>query len=372
MRANHLYIHVPFCARRCVYCDFSIAVRAHVPVAEYNQAVAAEWDARHASSAFDLSTLYLGGGTPSKLGGEGVARLLDLIRQRASIRADAEVTLEANPDDVTAEGAAAWQRAGVNRVSLGVQSFDDAMLRWMHRSHDAAQARQALQVLRDAGIANVSVDLIFATPGTIARSWKRDLDAVLELDVPHVSVYGLTVESHTPLGRWVARNDVDEAPEERFEQEFVQAHEALGAEGFEHYEVSNYGKPGMHSRHNWAYWTRSPYAGLGPSAHEFDGATRRWNISPYVEWARAAVSAGATESGEETLGPDQVEAEQTYLGLRTTTGVHVPDEDLETFGPWIDANWAVRDEAGTLRLTPLGWLRLDAIASSLTILRSRY
>ena len=371
MRANHLYIHVPFCARRCVYCDFSIAVRPQVPAAEYLHALAAEWDVRHASSTFDVSTLYFGGGTPSRLGSD-VDRLLDLVKRRANLHPDAEVTLEANPDDVTAEHANAWRRAGINRVSLGVQSFDDATLRWMHRSHNAAQARDALRILRDAGIANVSIDLIFATPGTIARSWRQDLDAALGLELPHVSVYGLTVESHTPLGRWVGRSDVDEAPEDRFEQEFVQAHDALVGAGFEHYEVSNYGKPGMHSRHNWAYWTRSPYAGFGPSAHEFDGRTRRWNIAPYVEWARTAISRRDTEAGEETLASDQVEAEQTYLGLRTNSGVRMADEDIETFGPWIEANWATRDAAGMLRLTPLGWLRLDAIASSLTILRSRY
>ena len=210
VRANHLYVHVPFCARRCVYCDFSIAVRSLVPVDEYLVALGREWSTRHRESEFELETLYFGGGTPSKLGGEGVSRLLDQMRRHVTLREDAEITLEANPEDVSAEAVRAWQRSGINRVSLGVQSFDDAVLAWMHRTHDAKTARQAVEVLREGGMDNLSVDLIFAVPASIDRSWERDLETALEFDLPHLSVYGLTVEPRTPLGRWVARKDVSE------------------------------------------------------------------------------------------------------------------------------------------------------------------
>ena len=199
MRAEHLYIHVPFCARRCVYCDFSIAVRSRVPVQEFVAAVEEEWELRHRDSIFELETVYFGGGTPSKLGAVGVARLMDLVRRRAAVRPGAEVTLEVNPEDVSAESASAWHAAGVNRISLGVQSFDDAVLKWMHRTHDARAAVRAIEVLREAGLHNLSIDLIFAAPSSVARSWERDLEAALGLDVPHVSVYGLTVEPKTPL-----------------------------------------------------------------------------------------------------------------------------------------------------------------------------
>jgi len=371
VRAEHLYIHVPFCARRCVYCDFSIAVRATIPSVEYAAALDAEWSVRHGSSNLELSTLYFGGGTPSKLAGDGVARVLDIVRRRASIQATAEVTLEANPEDVTAQNAAAWHASGINRVSLGIQSFDDAMLGWMHRTHDAAQGARAVEVLRDAGIPNVSIDLIFATPSSVTRSWTRDVDRALALDVPHISVYGLTVEPHTPLGRWVSRLDVAEAPEDRFEEEFLAAHSALAAAGFDHYEVSNYGRPGMHSRHNWAYWDRRPYVGLGPSSHEFDGSTRSWNVAPYAEWERRAGAGRSTQEGCERLSIEQESAERVYLALRTDKGLVLDDAEVEYVQAWVKSGWATLDGSKTLRLTPSGWLRLDALASSLTSLRSR-
>lgn len=342
-----------------------------MPVDEYVNALEAEWTRRHRESEFALETLYLGGGTPSKLGGDGVARVLELVRSRAAVREGAEVTLEANPEDVSADAARAWKAAGVTRVSLGVQSFDQAVLKWMHRTHDAQMARAAIETLREAGLSNVSIDLIFATPAVVERSWRRDLDRALELELPHLSVYGLTVEEHTPLGRWVARSDVTEAPEEDFERQFLEAHSDLATAGLEHYEVSNYGRPGFHSRHNWAYWRRRPYGGLGPSAHEFDGSTRCWNLEPYAGWVSAVSSQQLPTSGSEQLSPEQASAEQVYLGLRTCDGIEVNGSELAHARPWIEAEWAFVGSDGRLRLTGTGWLRLDAIANDLTRFRSR-
>ena len=371
MRYEHLYIHVPFCARRCAYCDFSIAVRSRVPARAFVDSLRAEWTTRHTASVFALETLYLGGGTPSKLGGEGVERLLDMVLQRATLAAGAEVTLEANPEDVTDAAVRQWRRAGVNRVSLGVQSFDDRALKWMHRTHDAARSRAAVDTARDAGIENVSIDLIFALPASVERDWERDLDAALQLRLPHLSVYGLTVEPRTPLGRWVARHETIEAPEDSFEAAFLRAHGALTASGLEHYEVSNYGAPGMHSRHNWAYWRRQPYAGMGPSAHEFDGATRRWNAGAFAAWETLVSSGQDSVAGSETLDAEQAAAEAVYLNLRTATGVAASGEVLERAARWIEAGWATQ-VGGALVLTAAGWLRVDALASDLTMLRSRY
>ncbi len=370
--ARHLYVHVPFCARRCVYCDFSIAVRSTIPAREFVEGIDREWRVRLAGSRFELDTLYVGGGTPSKLGASSVARLMDVIRGRASLRDDAEVTLEANPEDVSAPNARAWRASGINRVSLGVQSFEDAALRWMHRTHDSSAATRAIQVLRDAGLDNISIDLIFALPAVLGRTWQRDLDAALELDLPHLSVYGLTVEPHTPLGRWVARRDLAEAPEESFEAEYLLAHHALTRSGLEHYEVSNYGKPGRHSRHNWAYWQRRAYAGLGPSAHEFDGVRRRWNTAPYGDWVSRVGRGEDPEAGAEELTAEQACSEESYLGLRTQAGQVLSAPEGEHVSPWIDAHWATLDQESRLRLTALGWLRLDALANDLTIYRSRY
>ena len=372
MLANHLYVHVPFCSRRCVYCDFSIAVRPRVPVDEYLLGLKREWE-RHRSSVFELETLYLGGGTPSKLGGAGVARLLGQVKERANVRLrpHAEVTLEANPEDVTPEAARAWKEAGVTRLSLGVQSFDDEVLAAMHRTHDAATARRAIAVARDAGLVNLSVDLIFALPWADSRSWERELDQVIEIGVPHVSVYGLTVEPRTPLGRWVAAGTITESPEETFERDFLAARRALTGAGYEHYEVSNYGKPGMHSRHNWAYWRRRPYGGLGPSAHEFDGAARRWNMAAYAAWLASGARGEDPVAGGEDLTDEQVAAESVYLGLRTNAGLPVGQVERDRIDSWIGAGWAkVRDSVAYL--TGEGWLRLDSLAADLTLLRSRY
>jgi oxygen-independent coproporphyrinogen-3 oxidase len=355
-----------------VYCDFSIAVRPNVPHAEYLGALGKEWRVRHGDSSFTLDTLYFGGGTPSKLGGPGVGALLELVRDHARLRGDAEVTLEANPEDVSPDSVRSWRESGVNRVSVGVQSFDDGVLTWMHRTHDSVTARRAIDVLRDEGITNISIDLIFATPDGIARSWRNDLDAAIAFDLPHVSVYGLTVEDQTPLGRWVARDEVSEAPEEKFEREFTDADRELTAAGFEHYEVSNYGRPGFHSRHNWAYWRRHSYGGLGPSAHEFDGESRRWNTSPYAGWISTLSRAIDPIEGSERLAAEQHEAERVYLGLRTSDGVPVSEGDQEHFDRWIDSGWAILTEDARLRLTAAGWLRLDSLANDLTLVRSRY
>lgn len=376
MTYPHVYVHVPFCARRCSYCDFSIAVRRVVPVARFNDAIMAELATRGVDlRAGELRSLYLGGGTPSQLGGVGVARLVHEILAQAGVensstRDRIEVTIEANPEDVTAEAATAWQSAGINRVSIGAQSFDPGVLRWMHRGHGPERVGEAVRQLRDAGIADVSLDLIFAVPADLGRSWERDVALALELDPTHLSVYGLTVEPRTPLGRWRDRGAVAEAPEERFEQEFLLAHETLTAAGFDHYEVSNYGRPGRHSRHNGAYWSGAPYLGLGPSAHGFDGRSRRWNTAPFAGWLEAVEGGRDPVSGEEIIGKAEASDEAVYLGLRTAHGLSVRENELETVTPWIARGWGELLE-GRLRLTPLGWLRLDAIAAALTSLRSR-
>lgn len=366
MTPRHLYVHVPFCARRCSYCDFAIAVRRTVPVDEFLDGIRSELDQHHAlSRGATLDTVYLGGGTPSRLGPEGVARLLSQIRERFTLETNAEVTLEANPDDVAAGDAAAWVAAGINRVSLGVQSFDDTVLEWMHRTHDAEEGRAAVAALREGGIRNVSVDLIFALPDHLGRSWRSDLQSALELEPDHISLYGLTVESHTPLARWEARGAVRQASEDLYADEFLLADRMATAAGFTHYEVSNFARPGKESRHNSAYWSGAQYLGVGPSAHSFDGATRSWNVAPYAEWVARLRDGRSAVEGSEHLGPESRDAERIYLGLRTTGGLATSTAELEHARRWSDAGWARIDD-GTVVLTPEGWLLLDSLAAGLT------
>lgn len=385
MRPRHAYIHVPFCARRCSYCDFSIAVRRDVPVDDYLQGLSAELALRYPHAAGDagaagvadggpweLETLYFGGGTPSRLGGEGVTRMLDLVQRHATLAAGAEVTLEANPDDVTPSAAHAWRAAGVTRISLGVQSFDPAVLGWMHRSHTVDRIEPAVDAIAAAGITDFSVDLIFALPEFLGRDWERDLARSLSLAPTHVSLYGLTIEPRTPLGRWHARGEVAETPEDRYAEEFMTAHRMVSAAGMDHYEVSSFGRSGYWSRHNQSYWQGVPYAGLGPAAHGFDGSVRRWNVAAYAEWQRRAVVGEDPVGGTETLTPENRIAETVYLGMRSLAGLVLePGEEVHV-QPWIDAGWGtIRAADGRLVLTPDGWLRMDALARSLTLFRSR-
>ncbi|HKO15873.1 MAG TPA: radical SAM family heme chaperone HemW [Gemmatimonadaceae bacterium] len=372
MLPRHVYVHVPFCARRCTYCDFAIAVRARVPAAEYVDAVARELALRFpGSDPWPVDTLYFGGGTPSKLGAEGVALLVETLRQRLSIAPGAELTLEANPEDVTVAGARAWRAAGINRLSIGSQSFDDRVLAWMHRTHDAAGIERAVGEARAAGITDLSLDLIFALPPEIPRDWERDVDAALRLAPTHLSLYGLTVEPAAPLGRWRARGIITEAPEERYEREFLHAHRALTAAGFEHYEVSNFARRGRRARHNSSYWTGEAYAGLGPAAHELMNGERRWNVAGYVAWRDRLASGADPIEGSERLTAENRAAEQVYLGLRTDAGLGVAGAELGHIRPWLEAGWGSLRQDGRLVLSPQGWLRLDSLAADLTLSRSR-
>jgi oxygen-independent coproporphyrinogen-3 oxidase len=344
-------------------------VRSNTPVDEYTSALRTELATGVVQGA-TLDTVYLGGGTPSRLGGVGVATVLSTVREHATIAPSAEMTIEANPDDVNDVAVAQWVAAGINRVSLGSQSFDDSVLEWMHRTHDARQIGQAVKTLRRGGISNISLDLIFALPAELRRSWERDLTLALDLEPAHVSLYGLTVEAHTPIARWRDRGAIVEGSEEQYEEEFLLANELMTRAGFDHYEVSNFSRPGKASRHNSAYWTGASYAGIGPSAHSFDGSSRRWNVSAYSEWVRSLSGGKSIVAGEEILTDDNRDAEEVYLGLRTRNGLRIDDTERETVARWVDAGWAEFD-TDQLRLTPTGWLRLDGLAADLAARRAR-
>jgi oxygen-independent coproporphyrinogen-3 oxidase len=386
---RHLYVHVPFCVRRCSYCDFSIAVRKHVPGSAYVHAVLQELDLLRNSpgwvnpgaqprgpEATALDTLYLGGGTPSLLPPDAIQTLLrGLVNPGLGARGQhtqlesGEVTLEANPEDVTPANATAWRSAGVNRVSLGAQSFDDGVLKWMHRSHDAARIGDAMRTLRAAGIHNISLDLIFALPEELERDWKRDLEMAISLLPSHISLYGLTVEPRTPLDRWISRGATKLPADERYAEEYLHAHRRLTADGYQFYEVSNAAQDGFRSRHNSAYWSGRSYLGLGPAAHSFDGMTRRWNISAWEAYRRAIAEGRSPIESEEVLTPEQQELERMYLALRTTEGLSITAH-YRPLPPvtarWLERGWVV-EAGGRLKCSPEGWLRLDELVAKLFV-----
>src|SRR6266550_4181703 len=342
---EHLYLHVPFCVRRCSYCDFSIAVRKRIPANEYVGTVLKEAAGLGEAT---LKTIYFGGGTPSLLPSDGIAKLLrefsPLFRvPRSDFRV--EITLEANPEDVTVDSARSWKAAGINRVSLGGQSFDDTVLKWMHRSHDAARIGAAMHALRGAGIENIA----------------------LALRPEHLSLYGLTVEPRTPLDRWISRGATHAPDEERYAEEYLLAHERLSVFGYQFYEVSNAALPGFSSQHNSAYWSGKPYRGLGPAAHSFDGTTRRWNLRAWEAYRRAVAEGRSPVESEERLTEEQKELEAMYLGLRTVEGVAFTALRRPSPPPHLAAQGWVIVRDGRLKCTPEGWLRLDSLVSELTM-----
>jgi oxygen-independent coproporphyrinogen-3 oxidase len=340
-----------------------------VPSDAYVTAVLREWALWQSDPVWEdsseVQTIYFGGGTPSRLTPAAIAQLLERIAADRPIAPGAEITLEANPDDVTFAAAESWRAAGVNRVSLGAQSFDPEVLRWMHRTHTVDQVPGAVQALRCAGMANLSLDLIFGLPAELGRDWSGDLEAAFALSPDHLSLYGLTVEAHTPLGRWTGRGEVTGVDEESYAAEFLTAHRALTGHGYDHYEVSNAARPGHRARHNSAYWRRAPFIGMGPSAHSGFRGERRWNVREWAAYERL-IGAGQSPLGSrELLDEAAIELEELYLGLRTIEGLAV-----ERLPPALNREWQANGWAAAardrVRLTPEGWLRLDALVASLS------
>jgi oxygen-independent coproporphyrinogen-3 oxidase len=309
-----------------------------------------------------LDTVYFGGGTPSRIDPRSIGSMLAGVRADRELAPDAEVTLEANPDDVTAEAADLWRAAGIGRISLGVQSFAPDVLAWMHRTHTTEQARAAVGILRSAGFDDLSIDLIYGLPPELKRDWAADLDQAFQLNPDHLSCYGLTVEAHTPLGHWTARGQSGAVDEGRYAAEFLHLSGELIARGWDHYEVSNASRPGRRARHNSGYWTGASYLGLGPSAHSATAGERRWNIREYAAWDAALGEGHPTVAGRERLSEGQLRIELLYLGLRTTEGVPVSQVAPEVASRWVADGWA-RVATGQLRLTTEGWLRLDALVA---------
>lgn len=370
MSPEFLYVHAPFCLRRCSYCDFAVTVSREPPVRAWLGAVERELAGVIRDQGWDrlrLKTLYVGGGTPSLLGLDAMAALRTMVERHADLAQDVEFTAEANPETMSAALAADWRAAGVNRVSLGVQTFHEPALRWMGRMHGADGPGAAVEALRAAGLENLSVDLIFGLPARLGRSWSGDLDRALALEPRHVSLYGLTAEAATPLGRWVAAGREELADEDRYAAEYLLASERLSAAGFAHYEVSNFERAGARSRHNAAYWTGAPYLGLGAGAHSFAGGVRWWNERDWSRYERVVRAGGTARTGEERIDAAQEKLERAWLGLRTDSGIALEACSLRqrlVLAEWEQRGWA-RSTAGLVRLTPTGWLLLDRLTVEL-------
>jgi oxygen-independent coproporphyrinogen-3 oxidase len=374
MAAAGLYLHLPFCLRKCPYCDFSSVPLEGAQLAPYLAALRGELALRR-DECPPLGSVYLGGGTPTALPPSALAALLAEVRRELAVREDAEVTVEANPGTVDEGGLAALRAAGANRLSLGVQSFDDRALAALGRIHDAAQAHQAVQAARRADFDNLNLDLIFAVPGQTEAEWEATLQAALEHAPEHLSVYGLTFEPGTPFHAALCRGELQPAAEETQARMFERARARLLAAGYRHYEISNYALPGRECRHNLNYWRGGEYLGLGASAHSFLGGVRWSNVRPPGEYV-ARLQAGAPPlAGAERLSRERRGEESLMVGLRLAEGVSLAGlepglgQDLAAvYGRRIRALAAqglLEAEGGRIRLGERGWLLASYVTQAL-------
>ena len=320
-----LYIHIPFCASRCIYCGFYSTTRLDLRQ-QYVDALIRELVEVGKSKMLkddSISTVCLGGGTPSQLTIPQLHQLFDAIYIYNKVEPDAEVTIEMNPDDVSVPYADTLRQLGINRVSMGAQTFDDERLRWLNRRHTVAQVGQAVTILRAAGIRNISIDLMYGFPDETIDDFVRDIDEAIKLDVEHISAYCLMIEEGTELYRRYGDKRVreyDDSKEETERKMYELLIDKLTAAGYEHYEISNFARPGFRSRHNSSYWTGVPYIGLGAAAHSFDGHLRSWNVSDIRQYI-AAVNRDERLNEEEVLSATDFYNERVMLGLRTCEGV---------------------------------------------------
>ena len=316
-----VYVHIPFCASRCSYCDFFSTLQLEQTGADYVEAVIAEALLRREELHGEtVRTLYLGGGTPSQLPLPLLSRLIAGLGECFDLSGVEEFTVEANPDDVTAAWCEALPPLGVNRVSMGVQTFEDDILRLIGRRHTSSQVVDAVARLRDTGIDNISIDLIYGLPGQTIASWTDSVERALALTPQHISAYGLTYEEGTRLWRQRERGEVTEVPEEQCLEMYRILVQSLQRAGYEHYEISNFALPGYHSRHNSSYWNDTPYLGLGAGAHSYDGEVRRSNPANLQEYIDK-VMAGKPAFEQEELTRWERYDERVMLGLRTSQGV---------------------------------------------------
>ncbi|MBM4300681.1 MAG: radical SAM family heme chaperone HemW [Deltaproteobacteria bacterium] len=342
-----LYVHIPFCKSKCPYCDF-YSITTTDQIGAFLSALDAEARLyRDQFPAFD--SLFLGGGTPSWLGEAHLTGLMKNLRRHFTFATDSEITLEANPDDLTADKLALLRDLGINRLSLGVQSFDEAELRFLGRRHTARQTKAALLLIRAAGFTNLGLDLMYGLPGQTLDAWINTLKTALSFAPEHLSCYQLTVADATPLGRRVAAGQVGLPDEETQREFFLLTANFLTARGYLHYEVANFAREEKYvCRHNVKYWTRTPYLGLGPAAHSFQAGRRWWNFSSVGDYCSSLDAGQPPVAGEESLTPARIRLETLYLGFRTREGV-----SLGTIREQPDGNAIVA------MLTQAGLVRLD-------------
>ncbi|MEZ5014793.1 MAG: radical SAM family heme chaperone HemW [Chitinophagales bacterium] len=369
-----IYIHIPFCKKACHYCNFHFSTSLHY-VDRMQQALLHELALqKEYIGARSVRSIYFGGGTPSVLSAEQISSILEQIRLNYTVVSDAEITLEANPDDLDKEKLQSLFSAGINRLSIGVQSFNDDILQWMNRSHSARQAERCIADALDTGFKNITADLIYGVPQLDVATWQENIEKMVGLGVAHLSCYALTVEEKTALFHQIARHQTPAPDDLLTEAHYMRLTETMHTFGFEHYEISNFAKPGYRAVHNSAYWEGSVYLGIGPSAHSYNGVSRQWNIAHNQKYMES-IEGDALPFIQETLTPTMQLNEYIMTGLRTARGISL-QEIADRFGTaqsdtlllhatkYVRSGMLVQD-AIELRIPEQHFLISDALISSL-------
>ncbi|QDA60256.1 radical SAM family heme chaperone HemW [Hymenobacter jejuensis] len=371
-----LYLHIPFCKQACHYCDFHFSTSMALK-SRFVEALVRELElrARYLGDDTTLQTIYFGGGTPSLLTDNELDIIFEAIHQHFAVSPQAEITLEANPDDLTATKLRSLAASPVNRLSIGLQSFYEPHLRLMNRAHSAQESRQCVHMAQAAGFENISVDLIYGVPAPDHRIWKRDMEEAFALQVPHLSCYALTIEPDTVFGRQLKKGTFKAPPDDFVAAQFEMLLSQMRAHGYEQYEISNFCRPGRESRHNSNYWRGVPYLGLGPSAHSYDGASRQYTVANNPQYVTAILEHNEVPATYEQLTPTDRANEYLMTSLRTARGcdlaylhqglgVDLRTQRAEYLQHLQNNGWAtVQNE--TLALTDRGKLLADHITLEL-------
>jgi oxygen-independent coproporphyrinogen-3 oxidase len=373
-----IYIHIPFCKQACNYCNFHFSTSLgqkqkmiEAIVAEIN--ITPGLQNGQVEKEF-VSTLYFGGGTPSILSINDLKLIFDALRKRFLFSDDVEITLEANPDDITDVKLKEWEILGINRLSVGIQSFADAELVWMNRAHNAVESLLCIDKIRQSGFTNFSIDLIYGSPLLTDEDWKRNVAIVIEKNIPHISCYALTVEPKTALDKMIAQHKKENVDAEKQARQFLLLMDWMEKAGYEHYEISNFAKPGLRSKHNSSYWSGEPYYAFGPAAHAFDGKRRRWNVannSLYIQ----SLQKNIIPFEEEVLTKTQQLNEYIMTSLRTMEGLdlnyvstvfgEVESSRIKETGSKYESTGKLKTVNNKLILTREGKLFADGIAADL-------
>ncbi len=370
-----VYLHIPFCKKACHYCDFHFSTSMQTKDLMIKSMVK-EIDVHCNFTDTAIETIYFGGGTPSILGIQDIDTLLNKIKKTFLVVNEPEITFEANPDDLTSEKLRELKNAGINRLSIGIQSFHDDDLLLMNRAHSCDQAINSIKLAQEEGFSNISIDLIYGLPGLSASNWSANIQNAIDLNVQHISAYCLTIEKKTVFYNWYESNKIILPDDQQTLDQFVVLTDLLVANGFEHYEISNFGKQGYYSKHNSNYWLQEKYLGIGPSAHSFNGQSRMWNVRNNNQYIKA-IAEKTTFYDQETLTPRDHFNEYILTRLRTKWGINkveLKDRHQTYYAilkkqmkKWLDQKMVLENDTFFV-LSPSGKFIADRIISDLFII----